>query len=170
VVFLGTKGYHVSRGMAGGGAFQPVWEAGRAWHGGPNTGGKTAGATAPVLVEIDVTHGRRGVGVFLDALEKLVEFLLEHLAVRLLRFDLLAEDFVAPRLFAFQLDDFGRQVVNQLGPLGKGVGNDGARFGIDSESRLAAGALHVEHAFGHGTIVRDSAGLELAPGSEKRRL
>src|ERR1035438_8454393 len=124
--------------MAGGGAFQPVWEAGRAWHGGPNTGGKTAGATAPVLVEVDVAHGRRGVGVFLDALEKLVEFLLEHLAVRLLRFDLLAEDFVAPRLFAFQLDHFGRQVLNQLGPLGDGMGNDGARFGIDPESRLAA--------------------------------
>jgi hypothetical protein len=39
------------------------------------------------------------------------------------------------------------------------MGNDGARFGIDPESRLAAGALHVEHAFGHATMVRDGARL-----------
>jgi len=170
VVFLGTKGYHVSRGMAGGGAFQPVWEAGRAWHGGPNTGGKTAGATAPVLVEIDVTHGRRGVGVFLDALEKLVEFLLEHLAVRLLRFDLLAEDFVAPRLFAFQLDHLGRQVLNQFGPLG---------MVWAMMARVSESILRVAWQQGHCTSNIPLAmqlwyamapGFEAMPGTEERRL
>jgi len=130
---------------------------GLAWR--PNTGGKTAGATAPVLVEIDVTHGRRGVGVFLDALEKLVEFLLEHLAVRLCASTCLRKTSSRRASSPFSLTHLGRQVLNQFGPLGDGMGNDGARFGIDPESRLAAGALHVEHTFGHATMVRDGARL-----------
>jgi hypothetical protein len=122
------------------------------------------------LIEVDIAHGRCSVGAFLGALEELVEFLLEHFAVRFLRFDLLLEDLVAPRFDAFQLDHFGRQVLNQLGPLGNGVGDDGARFGIDPESGLAAGAVHIEHSFGHATMVRDGVGPGAVPGAEERRL
>ena len=42
----------------------------------------------PALIEVDIAHEPRRVGVFLDALEELVEFLFQHLAVRFLRFHL----------------------------------------------------------------------------------
>src|ERR1035438_8471611 len=67
------------------------------WSGGP-------GMPVPYgegrLVEVDVAQGCRRVGVLLDAFEELVEFLFEHLTMRLLRFHLLAEDFIAPCLYA----------------------------------------------------------------------
>ncbi|MGH9567762.1 MAG: hypothetical protein ACRD4I_17440, partial [Candidatus Angelobacter sp.] len=75
--------------------------------------------------------GRRRVRIFHGALEQLVEFFLEHLAVRFVGFEIFAEDLFAPRARALEFDDFGGEVIDWQRFDVNGVGDYGAGFGID---------------------------------------
>jgi len=117
-----------------------------------------AGATAPVLVEIDVTHGRRGVGSSLTRLKSSSNFFSSTLPCDFCASTCLRKTSSRRASSPFSLTTSAAK-SQSVWASRDGMGNDGARFGIDPESRLAAGALHVEHTFGHATMVRDGARL-----------
>src|ERR1039458_9199700 len=89
-------------------------------------------------IQIDVPPRRRQIRVLLGLFQQLVEFLFEHLAVRFLRFELLAENLVAPPGLALQLGHRRRQIFDR-GPL----------LGINFQNRVAAGTLDLEQTLRH---------------------
>src|ERR1017187_9896646 len=101
------------------------------------------------LIQIDVPPRRRQIRVLLGLFQQLVEFLFEHLAVRFLRFELLAENLVAPPGLALQFGHRRRQIFDRGRLLRHRVGDHGPRLGINFQNRVAAGTLDLEQTFRH---------------------
>src|ERR1700682_2810793 len=124
------------------------------------------------LVEVDIPLGGSCVRVLLRPFEKFVEFLLEHFSVCLLGFELFPEYFIAPGAFPFEFGHFRGQVLNRPRPLRHGMGDYRAGLWINLKDRLAAGALDVEHTFGHRSILIEfsrGAGPATGPGRDVER-
>src|SRR5258708_2745309 len=104
-------------------------------------------------VQVDIALGRCQVGILFGALEELVELLFQNLAVALFGLEVFLEELLAPRSFAFEFGDLGRQIFNRGRLHRDGVRDHGAGIRVNLQDRLATGAFHIEHAFGHRTIV-----------------
>jgi hypothetical protein len=107
----------------------------------------------PTLVQVDVALWRSLVGIFFGLPQQFVEFRIQHLAVRLLGFELFAENLIATSGFALEFGDCGGEIFDGRRFLRNFVGDNSACFRINPEGRLAARALDVEQAFCHTTIV-----------------
>src|ERR1017187_4878801 len=105
------------------------------------------------VLEIYVPSARFGVRVFLGAFEEFVELLFQYLAVRLFGLKLLLEELLAPVAGTFELGHFGGKILDRGRLYRNRLSNHGARLRIDLQNRIAARTCHVEHRFGHASIV-----------------
>jgi hypothetical protein len=96
--------------------------------------------------------------------QQLVEFCIEDAAARFFRSKLFAKDFVAPPFLSLEFGDGSGQILDGSRFLRNFVGDYRTGDGIDSKGGLAAGALDIEQAVGHETILAHMA----TPGSQVR--
>src|SRR5436190_13809981 len=92
----------------------------------------------PFNLQIDVASWRLLVRILFGPLEELVELLLQHLAVALLRLEALLEKLLPTRPFSLQLRHFRSQIVDRPGFFQHRVRNHGARLRVDFQNRLTA--------------------------------